>query len=87
MKNKPEKIYLNLGTNTEVEDFKTLSEVTWCEDKVNDDDLEFVSVSFLFDEIHKRIIESVPSKENALEIGKKILFLENFRKELKNLIK
>ena len=87
MKNQPNRIYLNIGADGECQDFEELVEVSWCEDKVNDDDLEFVSVSFLFDEIHKRIIESVPSKENALEIGKKILFLENFRKELKNLIK
>lgn len=47
MKNIPNKIYLNLGTISETEcndteDFHELSEVTWCEDKVDEFDIEYV---------------------------------------------
>jgi aldehyde:ferredoxin oxidoreductase len=77
MKNKPEKIYLNLGTNGGVEDFKTLSEVTWCEDRVNDDDLCYISVSSILariKELEKDVYIDSEHKKHRI-------------KELKNLIK
>jgi hypothetical protein len=40
MKNQPTKIYLNIGADGECQDF----EVSWCEDRINDD-LEYISVS------------------------------------------
>jgi aldehyde:ferredoxin oxidoreductase len=85
MKNKPEKIYLNLGTNGGVEDFKTLSEVTWCEDRVNDDDLEFISVSSIL----ARIKELENLKFNTTEKSGVDNFNTNSSiiNELKNLIK
>lgn len=44
MKNKPEKIFLQIGCDPEdVEDFKDLSEVTWCKDKIHDSDLPYFS--------------------------------------------
>lgn len=41
MKNIPKKILLTTGLDNddEVRDFKELSEVSWCEDKVNDKDI------------------------------------------------
>ena len=79
MKNKPEKIYLNLGTDGGVEDFKTLSEVTWCEDRVNDDDLEFVSVSSILAEIDK--LKDFANSTDNYELAEFAI------KQLKNLIK
>lgn len=43
IKNIPKNIYLQVdmdGDDSEV-DFKDLSEVSWCEDKINDTDLKF----------------------------------------------
>jgi hypothetical protein len=43
-KNLPNKIYLNVGdiyTFEEEVDFKELDEVTWCEDKIDDNDIEY----------------------------------------------
>lgn len=45
MKNIPKKIYLQIGEdNGIIDDFNKLSEVTWCEDKINDNDLEYILV-------------------------------------------
>ena len=42
MKHIPNKIYLNVGCDArEVKDFSELSEVTWCADKINDNDIEY----------------------------------------------
>ena len=42
MKHIPNKIYLNVGCDTrEVKYFSELSEVTWCADKINDNDIEY----------------------------------------------
>ena len=44
MKNIPNRIYLNLGLQEDCADidFNELSEITWSQDKVDDDDIEFV---------------------------------------------
>lgn len=42
MKNIPEKIYLQIGDECDSEDFNELSEVSWCKDKIYDNDIEFV---------------------------------------------
>lgn len=41
MENLPKKIYLNIGTN-QSEDFKELSEVTWSQDRIGKDCVEYV---------------------------------------------
>ena len=42
MKNIPNKIYLNIGYEPEKDDdFNDLGEVTWCVDKVNNNDIEY----------------------------------------------
>jgi hypothetical protein len=45
MKNQPTKIYLNIGADGECQDFEELVGVSWCEDRINDDDLCYISVS------------------------------------------
>lgn len=46
MKNIPKKIWLTTGLDDdeEVRDFKELTEVSWCEDKVNDKDIPYMRV-------------------------------------------
>lgn len=83
MKNTPNKIFLNIGTDEEDLDFNTLSEVTWSKDRVFDSDLEFISVSFLSAEIHKMYMEEELSESNALRIGNKILVLNRIQNLLK----
>ena len=47
MKNIPQKIYLQIGDQpdkefeTEENDFNNLSQVSWCKDRINDNDLEY----------------------------------------------
>ena len=42
MKHIPNKIFLNIGYEPEKgDDFNNLGEVTWCVDKVNDNDIEY----------------------------------------------
>jgi hypothetical protein len=44
IKNAPKKIYLNVGVDSDPDDsidFKELHEVTWCEDRVDDSDIEY----------------------------------------------
>lgn len=47
MKNLPEQIYLNFGPIDEDEDFVALREVTWCTDKINETDAEYLSLDFV----------------------------------------
>ena len=42
MINIPEKIYLQIGDECDSEDFNELSEVSWCKDKIYENDIEFV---------------------------------------------
>jgi len=43
MKNQPNKIYLNVGDFAEEDDsFEDLFQVTWCTDKIFEDDLEYI---------------------------------------------
>ena len=43
MKNIPEKIYLQVDPENEnPNDFNDLHEVTWCQDKINDNDIEYI---------------------------------------------
>lgn len=82
MKNIPNKIYLVLGTDSGVEDFKTLQDVTWCSNKIYDDDLEFLSIS----SISARIKELEAEIENE-DSEYSIVSCRFAIKELKNLIK
>ena len=96
MKNTPQKIFLQTGLKEyqeTCEDFKELNSslISWCSDKIYEDDLEFISVNFIFARI-KELIESkeklknnpMCSKAEYKAICKNINPLIN---ELKNLIK
>lgn len=48
MKNLPEKIYLQIDADGETpEDFNELEGVTWCSERINDNDIEYVLVKKL----------------------------------------
>ena len=85
MKNIPNKIFLNIGTDEKDLDFNTLAQVTWSKDRVFDNDLEFISVSFLLAEIDKELEGLRNSPKMALSTRE--VFLKQMRKELKNLLK
>ena len=71
IKNIPDKIYLQVGDNIGWEvDFKELEdtgEVTWCSDKIENWDIEYIRASELErlvnQEAEKRIAERMPSDE------------------------
>ena len=45
MKNLPDKIYLQIGEDINIDsntDFNTLKEVTWCKDKINNNDIVYI---------------------------------------------
>ena len=45
MKNLPDKIYLQIGEDINIDsntDFNTLEEVTWCKDKINNNDIVYI---------------------------------------------
>lgn len=43
MKNIPRSIFLQVDSeNEKPEDFKELGEVTWCKDRINDNDIEYI---------------------------------------------
>jgi hypothetical protein len=44
MENKPDKIYLQIDAKGDTpNDFKELFGVTWCAEKINDNDLDYIS--------------------------------------------
>ena len=82
MKNTPNKIFLNIGTEEKDLDFNTLSEVTWSKDRVFDSDLEFISSVFILrriEELEKEIEDE--NSEYSITICRFAI------KELKNLLK
>ena len=50
MTNTPDRIFLNFGPYPG-DDFKDHSEVTWCTDKINESDVEYVRADHTTDEI------------------------------------
>mgnify|MGYP003553169691 CR=1 FL=1 len=50
MTNTPDRIFLNFGPHPG-DDFKDHSEVTWCTDKINESDVEYVRAESTTDEI------------------------------------
>ena len=71
IKNIPDKIYLQVGDNVGWDvDFKELEdtgEVTWCSDKIENWDIEYIRASRLEhlvnQEVERRIAERMPSEE------------------------
>ena len=84
MKDTPNKIFLNIGTDEEDSDFNTLSEVTWSKDRVFDSDLEFISSVFILrriEELEIRLINTNPKRKET------VLRRQEVIDELKNLLK
>lgn len=46
MKNIPKKIYLQISDDADMtcDDFNELSEVSWCDERINDNDIEYALV-------------------------------------------
>jgi hypothetical protein len=82
MKNQPKKIYLNIGADGECQDFEELVGVSWSDSRINDDDLEYISVSSVLARIKELEIErdNEESSFSAFDCNVRI-------SELKNLIK
>jgi hypothetical protein len=53
MKNSPNKIWLQVGADGECQDFEELVGVSWCDSRINDDDLCYISVSSVLAEIDR----------------------------------
>ena len=82
MKNTPNKIFLNIGTEEKDLDFNTLAQVTWSKDRVFDSDLEFISSVF--------ILRRIEELEKEIEDENSEYSITSCRfaiKELKNLLK
>lgn len=76
MKNIPEKIYLQVDADGELpEDFKTLCEVTWCEDNIFDTDLVYYSQSAMYFQVIEQTDEEKFKMYNKLPKGKIIEML------------
>ncbi len=45
MKNIPNKIYLQIGEDCDSDDFKELTEVTWCEDSIDSNDIQYMRLT------------------------------------------
>ena len=82
MTNQPMKIYLNIGADGECQDFKELVGVSWSDSRINDDDLEYISVSSVLARIEE--LEAEIENEDSLYSEASCRFRIN---ELKNLIK
>jgi hypothetical protein len=84
MKNQPKFIYLQTGLEEygEVcEDFNTLdsSSISWCADKIFDDDLQYVSVFSVLAEIDK-LTDYATFSDNYEEVALAIRTLKNLIK-------
>lgn len=85
MKNIPHKIYLQTGLENNAEmcdDFNELDGISWCADKIYKDDLQYISVDFIFSRIKE--LETEYYSENSISIRMNIA---SKIEELKTLIK
>ena len=57
MKNLPEKIYLTAGPVDSDVDFKDLSEVSWCTERINKTDPEYLLMSDIKEESEKLFLD------------------------------
>lgn len=85
MKNQPKFIYLQTGLEDCGEtcsDFDELDMVSWCTDKIYSDDLQYISVYFIFSRIKE--LETELDNENSIYPEHNCKVIIN---ELKNLSK
>jgi hypothetical protein len=81
-KNQPNRIYLNIGADGECQDFEELVGVSWSDSRINDDDLEYISVSSVLARI-KELEAEIDNDESEYSITS----LRMMIKELKYIIK
>lgn len=88
MKNQPERIFLTLGlAETKDVDFNELTQITWCRDRIFENDLPYYSRNFLINLFTARIEEINQEiktvNEATMSGGKKANRLRGIKKELK----
>lgn len=81
LKNVPNNIFLNIGYEPEKgDDFNDLGEVTWCADKVNDNDIEYQRKPIWHD--LKKKPNDFPKTENdiliVVKIKKELLYFTGY---------
>lgn len=93
MINQPERIYLVLdldGENSKNTDFKDLTEISWCENKISGSDLPYYSSDFLINLFSARIGEINKELQtvstSTMSGGQKANRLRGIKKELKQWI-
>lgn len=82
IKNTPNKIFLNIGTDEKDLDFNTLAQVTWSSERIFDSDLEYISSVFILRRI-KELEKEIENEDSVYsEAGCRFRI-----DELKNLLK
>ena len=79
MKNSPNKIWLQVGADGECQDFEELVGVSWCDSRINDDDLCYISVS--------SVLARIKELEEYIDTGADYRIVEFTINTLKILIK
>lgn len=83
MKNLPNSIYLNIDIGNENPkdiDFNELSGISWCEDRVNTDDLVYYSRDFIISLLSARIKETeekIKTSQRMKQLNKALDFKRN----------
>ncbi|MEM4325930.1 MAG: hypothetical protein QXU40_01365 [Candidatus Pacearchaeota archaeon] len=63
MINVPDKIYLQIGEETPDDtDFNQISEVTWCKEKIFENDVEYIRADIYYNAIRNNTISNSVSK-------------------------
>lgn len=93
MNNIPNRIYLNIdigGENPKDIDFNELSGISWCEDRINADDLVYYSKDFIISVLSVSIKETEEELKtvntSTMSGGQKANRLRGIKKELKYII-
>jgi len=57
MKNEPKRIYLQVGADFDFSKMEYMEGITWCSDKINKNDIEFINKKE-----HQRIVRKLKNK-------------------------
>jgi hypothetical protein len=90
MKNIPQKIYLQIGEDVSIKendsDFNDLVGVSWCVDKINKTDIEYILKSketFTKEQMIKCYIDAVNNSGDTLLNAKKMISAEEYLQNIK----
>jgi hypothetical protein len=90
MKNIPQKIYLQIGEDVSTKendsDFNNLAGVSWCADKINNTDIEYVLKSeetFTKEQMIQCYIDAVNNSGDTLLNAKKMISAEEYLQNIK----